>query len=96
MLAALPAVAAPRSTAQTEAALKAVQARIRSATEAVQDDVAKRDSVAAQLRDADRALAAARRRFDDVRVRRAASEQRRAELAMSRVPFSKEWSFLKI
>ena len=84
MLAALPAVAAPRSAAETEAALKAVQARIRSATEAVQDDVAKRDSVAAQLRDADRALAAARRRFDDVRARRAASEQRRAELAMSR------------
>jgi len=50
----------------------------------VQDDVARRDSVAAQLRDADRALALARRRAEDVRARRAASEQRRAELADSR------------
>ena len=84
LVAVLPAVAAARSATQTETALKDIEARIRSVTEAVQDDVARRDSVAAQLRDADRALAAARRRTDDVRSRRAASEQRRAELGESR------------
>ena len=60
--------------------LKRVEARIRAVTDSVQGDVARRDSVAAQLHGADRSLAAARSRLDSVREQRAASERRRAEL----------------
>lgn len=75
----LPASAAT-SPADTEAALGRVKARIREVTEAVQGDVARRDSVARGLKAADEALAAARHRLEDVRARRAASEARRTEL----------------
>ncbi len=76
---ALPAQAA-RTPADTEAQLGRIQARIREVTEAVQADVARRDSVAAELRAADQALAAARQRLGEVRARHAASAQRQAEL----------------
>jgi septal ring factor EnvC (AmiA/AmiB activator) len=75
---------AARNEAEAAAQLARVQARIRAATEAVQDSVSKRDSAAAELRTADLAYAAARRRVEDVRARRAASEERRALLRHER------------
>ena len=88
-LAGLPAFAAgptppPKGPTEAAARLARVQARIRDVTEAVHGDVASRDSVAAELRAADRALAAARQRFEDARERRAASEKRRGELTQVR------------
>ncbi|MBS0376152.1 MAG: peptidoglycan DD-metalloendopeptidase family protein [Proteobacteria bacterium] len=82
-LAAPPAVPAPAreaNPAETEAALDRVKGRIREVTEAVQGDVARRDGLARELKSADEALQAARRRLDDVRSRRSASEARLAEL----------------
>ncbi|HXQ64359.1 MAG TPA: peptidoglycan DD-metalloendopeptidase family protein [Steroidobacteraceae bacterium] len=73
------AAAAPNA-GDAESQLRRVQARIRAVTDAVQADVAQRDSIAAQLHAADQALAAARMRVDSVREKRAASEARRAEL----------------
>ncbi|MBS0394270.1 MAG: peptidoglycan DD-metalloendopeptidase family protein [Proteobacteria bacterium] len=74
------AAAAAATTAETESALARVRGRIREVTEAVQGDVARRDSLARDLKAADEALAAARTRLEDVRGRRAASEARRSEL----------------
>jgi len=79
LLAALPAGAA-RTPADTEAQLTRIQARIREVTEAVQGDVARRDGVAAELRGADQALAAARLSLEDVRGRHATSQQRQTQL----------------
>jgi murein hydrolase activator len=73
-------LAAAPSQPDTEAQLKRIEARIHEVTAAVQGDVARRDSVAAQLHAADEALAAARRRVETVREARQQSEQRRAEL----------------
>ncbi len=83
LLLALPAATgagAARTPADTEAQLGRIQAKIREVTEAVQGDVARRDSVAAELRSADQALAEARRRLEDARGRQAASQQRQAQL----------------
>jgi murein hydrolase activator len=79
-LIAAPGFAAATSSADTEAALGRVRTRIREVTDAVQGDVARRDSVARELKAADEALAAAKKRLEDVRARRAASEARQAEL----------------
>jgi murein hydrolase activator len=79
-LVAAPGFAATTSPADTEAALARVRTRIREVTEAVQGDVARRDSVARELKAADEALAAAKKRLEDVRARRSASEARQAEL----------------
>ncbi len=68
------------SPADTEAALGRVRSRIREVTEAVQGDVARRDGAARELKTADEALAQARRRFEDVRARRSASDARHGEL----------------
>jgi septal ring factor EnvC (AmiA/AmiB activator) len=72
--------AATQSGADAAEQLKRVEARIREVTSAVQGDVARRDSVAAQLHAADQSLASARQRLERVREQRAASEKRRAEL----------------
>ena len=87
---ALPAIAGvPGSTAETEAQLGRVEARIRAVTEAVQTDVAARDAVAAQLQKADRALVGARTRFEEARDRHAQSMARllalREEVARARL-----------
>lgn len=79
LLAAAPARVAA-GPADTEAALGKVKARIREVTEAVHGDVARRDDAAHALKAADEGLAAAKRRLDDVRVRRGASEARHEEL----------------
>jgi len=76
----VPPVLAATSPADTEAALGRVRARIREVTEAVQGDVARRDGVAHALKGADESLAAAKKRLEDVRTRRAASEARHHEL----------------
>ena len=70
-----------KSASETEAQLGRVESRIRAVTEAVQSDVAARDTVAAELRRADQALAAARARFDDVHSKHADSA---AHLALLR------------
>ncbi len=80
LLLAAPLAAAAPTSGDAAAQLKRVEARIREVTEAVQGDVAKRDSVAAELHSADQALAAARGRVEAVREQRAASDKRRAEL----------------
>ena len=87
-LAALPAWAAgsrPPAKGPAEAAtqLARVQERIRDVTETVHRDVASRDAIAAELRAADQALAAARKRLEDARSRRGDSERRRAELRLA-------------
>ena len=76
--------AAAQTSGDAAAQLKRVEARIREVTDAVQGDVAKRDSVAAALHSADQALAAARGRVGSVREQRAASDRRRAELREER------------
>jgi septal ring factor EnvC (AmiA/AmiB activator) len=77
---AAPATARDANPVETEAALDRVRGRIREVTDAVQGDLARRDGLARELKGADEALAAARRRLEDVRARRAASEARLAEL----------------
>jgi septal ring factor EnvC (AmiA/AmiB activator) len=69
-----------RSEADAKAELAKVRERIRRITEGVQDDVAKRDGIAGELRAADKAVAGARARLDDVRGERTDSERRRDEL----------------
>jgi hypothetical protein len=81
LLLAVSAGATPtKSASEAEAQLSRVQSRIRAVTEAVQSDVAARDAVAADLHQADQALAAARQRYDEVRGRHASSSTRLAEL----------------
>lgn len=81
LLLAVSAVATPtKSASEAEAQLSRVQSRIRAVTEAVQSDVAARDAVAADLHQADQALASARQRYDEVRGRHASSSTRLAEL----------------
>ena len=78
------------SPADTEAQLGRVRARIRAVTDAVQSDVAKRDSVAAALRTAGEALVAARARVEDVRARHAASDARRDQLHQEQARTTRE------
>jgi septal ring factor EnvC (AmiA/AmiB activator) len=77
-------VAAPGSGAgspsDTEVALGRVRTRIREVTEAVHGDVARRDGLARELKAADEALALARKRLEDVRARRSASDAHHSEL----------------
>ncbi len=69
-----------KSEAEAKAELAKVRERIRRITENVQDDLARRDSVAAELREADKSVAGARSRLDEVRDARAQSEKRREAL----------------
>lgn len=62
-----------KSASETEAQLGRVESRIRAVTEAVQSDVAARDAVAAELRRADQAVAAARARFNAAHTQHADS-----------------------
>lgn len=72
--------AAAKNEREAKAELARIQARIKRVTDSVQDDVAKRDRVAAQLREADQSAAGARTRLEEVRSLRAESEKRRAAL----------------
>lgn len=77
----LAAPAAPvRSAREAQAQLDRVESRIRAVTDAVQADVAQRDSLAAELRRADQALRAAHQRFEDARGRHVQSAARLADV----------------
>src|SRR5690606_31595143 len=66
--------------AQKEAELKKVNARIEKVRKAVNQDIEKRDRLSAQLRDAELGVQGARRKLDETRAQRIASEARLEEL----------------
>ena len=68
------------SPAQKEAELKKVNARIEKVRKSVNADLEKRDKLSVQLRDAELGVQASRRKLDDVRAQRIASEARLADL----------------
>jgi len=76
-----PAGAASRDP---EADLRRVQQRIEQLQRSVRDDVARRDKLSAALREAEEAVAGARRRVDDVRGRIRESDSRLEALAKER------------
>jgi hypothetical protein len=83
LMCAMPAMAGTtKSASEAEAQLGRVEARIRAITEAVQSDVAARDAVASELHQADRALAAARIRFEEAHGRHADSATKLATLRL--------------
>jgi septal ring factor EnvC (AmiA/AmiB activator) len=83
-VAAAPAVAAQAerkaTPAQKEAELKRVNARIERVRKEVNADVAKRDRLSAELRDAELGVQGARRELEELRAQRIASESRLREL----------------
>ena len=68
------------SPAQKEAELKKVNARIEKVRKAVNADIEKRDQLSVQLRDAELGVQASRRKLEEVRAQRIASEARLADL----------------
>ncbi len=66
--------------AQKEAELKKVTSRIEKVRKAVNADIERRDSLSAQLRDAELGVQAARRRLEELRAQRIATEARIREL----------------
>lgn len=76
--------------AQKEAELKKVNARIERVRKAVNEDIEKRDKLSAQLRDAELEVQAARRKLDEVRAQRVASEARLEDLAREQASREKE------
>jgi septal ring factor EnvC (AmiA/AmiB activator) len=66
--------------AQKEAELRRVNSRIEKVRKEVAEDVAKRDRLSAQLREAELGVQAARRTLDDIRAQRLATEARLREL----------------
>jgi septal ring factor EnvC (AmiA/AmiB activator) len=68
------------SPAQKEAELKKVNARIEKVRKSVNADLEKRDKLSVQLRDAELGVQASRRKLDEVRAQRIASEARLADL----------------
>ena len=66
--------------AQKEAELKKVNARIEKVRKAVNADVEKRDKLSVQLRDAELGVQGARRRLEETRAQRIASEARLEDL----------------
>jgi septal ring factor EnvC (AmiA/AmiB activator) len=83
-VAAAPAIAAQAerkaTPAQKEAELKRVNARIERVRKEVNADVAKRDRLSAELRDAELGVQGARRELEELRAQRIASESRLREL----------------
>jgi septal ring factor EnvC (AmiA/AmiB activator) len=74
--------AAPESTdsAQAQAKLAAVRARIAALTNRLGDELKERDALGARLRDAELVITAKRRRLESVRAAELAAERRRSEL----------------
>jgi septal ring factor EnvC (AmiA/AmiB activator) len=70
----------PKDSAQAKAKLAAVRARIAELTGRIGSQLAQRDSLSARVRETELAIAAKRRRVDELRAAQAAAEQRRAEL----------------
>lgn len=76
--------------AQKEAELKKVNARIERVRKSVNEDIEKRDKLSAELRDAELEVQAARRKLDEVRAQRVASEARLEDLAREQASREKE------
>jgi septal ring factor EnvC (AmiA/AmiB activator) len=69
-------------SAQAQAKLAAVRARIADLTGRLGDELRKRDALSAHLREAELVITAKRRRLDALRAAEAAAERRRSELRM--------------
>jgi len=76
--------------AQKEAELKKVNARIEKVRKAVNADVEKRDKLSAQLRDAELGVQGARRKLEETRAQRIASESRLEDLEREQASREKE------
>jgi septal ring factor EnvC (AmiA/AmiB activator) len=76
--------------AQKEAELKKVNARIEKVRKSVNADVEKRDKLSVQLRDAELGVQGARRRLEETRAQRIASESRLEELEREQATREKE------
>jgi septal ring factor EnvC (AmiA/AmiB activator) len=70
--------------AGTEADLAKVRRDIAELQQAIRTSTTQRDALAAQLRNAELSIAGARRKLDDIRAQRVASERRREELERER------------
>jgi septal ring factor EnvC (AmiA/AmiB activator) len=76
--------------AQKEAELKKVNARIEKVRKAVNEDIDKRDKLSAQLRDAELGVQGARRKLEETRAQRIASESRLEDLEREQASREKE------
>ncbi len=76
--------------AQKEAELKKVNARIEKVRQAVNADIERRDALSAQLRDAELGVQGARRKLDEVRAQRIATEARLEDLERERAERERE------
>jgi septal ring factor EnvC (AmiA/AmiB activator) len=76
--------------AQKEAELKKVNARIEKVRKAVNQDIEKRDKLSAQLRDAELGVQGARRKLEETRAQRIASESRLEDLEREQASREKE------
>jgi septal ring factor EnvC (AmiA/AmiB activator) len=76
--------------AQKEAELKKVNARIEKVRKAVNEDIEKRDKLSAQLRDAELGVQGARRKLEETRALRIASESRLEDLEREQASREKE------
>jgi septal ring factor EnvC (AmiA/AmiB activator) len=70
----------PEDSAQAQAKLSAVRARIAALTNRLGDELKQRDALSARLRAAELIITAKRRRLDEVRAAQVAAERRRSEL----------------
>jgi len=76
--------------AQKEAELKKVNARIEKVRKSVNEDIEKRDKLSAQLRDAELDVQATRRKLEETRAQRIASESRLEDLEREQASREKE------
>jgi septal ring factor EnvC (AmiA/AmiB activator) len=76
--------------AQKEAELKKVNARIEKVRKAVNEDIEKRDKLSTQLRDAELGVQGARRKLEETRAQRIASESRLEDLEREQASREKE------
>ena len=70
----------PEDSAQAQAKLSALRARIAVLTNRLGDELKQRDALSARLRAAELVIAAKRRRLDELRAAQVAAERRRSEL----------------
>jgi septal ring factor EnvC (AmiA/AmiB activator) len=76
--------------AQKEAELRKVNSRIEKVRKAVNADIEKRDKLSVQLRDAELGVQSARKRLEEIRAQRIASEARLAELEREQEKLEKD------
>jgi septal ring factor EnvC (AmiA/AmiB activator) len=89
---ALPAAATERkpTPAQKEAELKKVNTRIERVRKSVNEDVARRDKLSVQLRDAELGVQSARQQLESLRAQRIESEARLNELELEKAQQERE------